>query len=96
MAFKMNATGTRIWLSQTESVLTTAFTIGPEVTVLEATGTRIAGVKVDYLEDWADGPRRVEAMNTHTPVIRLSALETQRLHAVRGFENVTAEKIISE
>lgn len=30
------------------------------------------------------------------PILKLSALETQRLHAVRGFENVTAEKIISE
>ncbi|WP_237185483.1 hypothetical protein [Rothia nasimurium] len=96
LAFKMNAAGTRIWLSQEESVLVTAATIPEDVTVTEATGTLIAGVKIDYLTDWEDGGRRVASMPEKPPILKLSALETQHLRAVRGFENVTAEKIISE
>lgn len=96
LAFKMNSVGTRVWLSQTESVLIREATIPSDVTVLEATGTRIVGVKVDYLTDWRDGARRVESMSEKPPRIMLSALETKRLPAVRGFENVTAEKIVSE
>lgn len=96
LAFKMNSAGARIWVSATESVLITTATLPADVTVTEVTGTRIAGVKVDYLDDWRDGARRVAAMGKKMPVLRLSALETQRLRAVRGFENVTAEKIISQ
>lgn len=96
LAFKINAVGTRVWLSHTESVLITESTIPAGVTVTEVTGTRIAGVKVDYLTDWEDGGRRVAAMSEKPPILKLSALETQRLRAVRGFENMTAEKIISE
>ncbi|WP_237205773.1 hypothetical protein [Rothia nasimurium] len=96
LAFKMNTAGTRIWLSRTESVLIPEASLPADVTVVEATGTRIAGVKVDYLTDWEDGGRRVASMPEKPPILKLSALETQRLRAVRGFENVTAEKIISE
>lgn len=96
LAFKMNTAGTRIWLSRTESVLIPEGSLPADVTVVEATGTRIAGVKVDYLTDWEDGARRVASMPEKPPILKLSALETQRLRAVRGFENVTAEKIISE
>lgn len=96
LAFKINTVGTRVWLSRTESVLITESTIPAGVTVTEVTGTRIAGVKVDYLTDWEDGGRRVASIPEKMPILKLSALETQRLRAVRGFENVTAEKIISE
>lgn len=96
LAFKMNTAGTRVWLSRTESVLIPEASLPADVTVVEATGTRIAGVKVDYLDRWEDGARRVASMPEKMPILKLSALETQRLRAVRGFENVTAEKIISE
>ncbi len=96
LAFKLNERGTRVWLSQTESILVESATTRQDDRVISATGIRIAGVKVDYLSDWRDGNRRIEAMNPLNPIIRLSNLETTRLRVVRGFENVTAEHIIAE
>lgn len=95
LAFKINSVGTRVWLSRTESVLVTECSIPDTAVLLEATGRRIVGVKVDYLTDWEDGGRRVQSMR-QIPIIQLSALETLRIPALRGYENVTAEKIVSD
>lgn len=96
MAFKVNAAGTRIWLGREESVLLPAITIPASATVTSATGTRCPGIKVDYLTDWRDGDRRVQAMHARPVKLLRSTLEQERVPATRGFENATAESIISE
>lgn len=96
MAFKVNEVGTRIWLGREESVLLTGITLPSSATVASATGTRSPGIKVDYLTDWADGDRRVKAMHKRPVKLLRSSLEQERVPATRGFENVTAESIISE
>lgn len=95
MAFKVNAVGTRVWLGRNRSVLLTGVSLPAEATVVSATGHRSPGIKVDYLTDWEDGDRRVRAMHRRPAKLLRSALEQERIPATRGFENVTAESIIS-
>lgn len=96
LAFKLSAGGLRIWKTPEESYLVPDMKLPGSAQVVSVTAGRVIGVKVDYLTDWQDGGRRVALMGRPLPKLQLSALEQVRIPSIRGFENVTAEKIVSE
>ncbi|MFW0169297.1 hypothetical protein [Rothia sp. P4278] len=96
LAFKLNRKAHRIWTGFEESVLVEGQTAPTSAQVLEITGQRCMGVRVDYLTQWSESLERVAALRRLSPIIRRSALEQDRIPATRGYENVTAEKVISD
>ena len=96
LAFKLNQRAHRIWTGFEDSVLVFEQTAPASAQVLEITGQRCMGVRVDYLTEWAESFERVASLRRLSPVIRRSVLEQERVPATRGYENVTAEKVISD
>lgn len=91
---KINAQGTRIWTSPTESTLYPRGGIPGTPELVSITTSRTLGVKADYLTDWEDGHRRVSRMGRPLPRLQASALEQKRIPATRGFENVTCQSVV--
>lgn len=96
LAFKLNQRAHRIWTGFEDSVLVYEQTAPASAQVIEVTGQRCMGVRVDYLTQWTESFERVASLRRLSPVIRRSALEQSRIPATRGFENVTAEKVIND
>lgn len=93
---KLSAAGIRVWTDPDTSVLYPSAEFPSGVRLSNITAGRTAGIMADYLSNWEDGQRRVAMMGRPLPRLQLSNLEQVRIPAMRGFENVTCEHVISE